>query len=214
MGVEAVPHNRAARAVIGVVAGTLAALVLVHLGMIFLHVAPANAVSRAFAGAVDGYIRPELRQNWKLFAPDPISVERVVEARAEIAADGGGIRRTEWVDLSAVDIAHTTGNLLPSHTRNQLHKGWLAFLGTHDDRNRPRDAAGVVAATLLKRVALLRLGSLFDPHGIRAVQLRTTTYRIPPPRWAGRGQRPEAPSVRSLPWWPVTDRDFPAGSGR
>lgn len=43
------------------------------LGALFLHAAPANALSQEYRQELDAVVYPEFEQNWKLFAPNPCS---------------------------------------------------------------------------------------------------------------------------------------------
>ncbi|MGH3516685.1 MAG: DUF5819 family protein [Haloechinothrix sp.] len=201
------------RAVVVAAAAVLAAVVATHTGMVFLHVAPSNALSREFAAEIDGYIRPEFQQNWKLFAPDPVHVQRQVHARVAVQRPDGRLVVGDWIDLSAFDDQHIRGNLAPSHTRNEFTKGWRAFLATHDPRNRTLNANGPIVASYLKRVALLRMSGLVDGASVRRMQLRVRTTPVPEPAWSTR-RNYQQPAYRVLPWWPVTAQDFPEGSVR
>ncbi|MHC8564148.1 DUF5819 family protein [Streptomyces albidoflavus] len=59
--------------------------------MVFLHVAPPNVVSGRYGPQVNAWIYPLFEQNWRLFAPDPDSVNRTVSARtAHAGPDGAG----------------------------------------------------------------------------------------------------------------------------
>ncbi|MQA62225.1 MAG: hypothetical protein GEU86_12150 [Actinophytocola sp.] len=200
------------RVLTSVTAAVVAVLVVVHVGAVFLHLAPSNVVSERYDEAIDDYIRPEFVQNWKLFAPEPLYVNRAIHARAEISA-GDGIRTTEWIDVTATDIAATRGHLLPSHTRNQLRKGWRTYTASHDDNDQPRNLTGRLIEQYLKRVVLMRLSHEFEGAAIERVQLRSSTTRVPEPEWSTK-RVSDVPSYQELPWWPVSDEDFPAGSVR
>src|SRR5690606_20062677 len=72
--------------------------VCVHLGMTFLHVAPANTVSKEHGEAIQQWIYPEFEQNWKLFAPNPLQQNISLQVRADIRTADGGVRTTRWYD--------------------------------------------------------------------------------------------------------------------
>ncbi|CAM5734615.1 hypothetical protein SHIRM173S_04518 [Streptomyces hirsutus] len=106
-------HQIAAAVALGIVA----VVVCAHIGMTFLHVAPANTVSKEHAETIEDWIYPEFEQNWKLFAPNPLQQDISVQVRAEVLTPDGGVRTTGWYDLSAEDGRAIDGNLLPSHTQ-------------------------------------------------------------------------------------------------
>lgn len=186
----------------------LTVLTCVHLAMVFLHVAPANTVSKQHGQAVDDWVYPEFEQNWKLFAPNPLQQNIAVEARARLRTADGGIRHTGWHGLSAQDGAAIDGNLLPSHTQqNQLRRAWDYYVTTHDTRNRPNGLRGELSAEYLRRITVLRIGRDEPKDTMLSVQVRSVTTNVQPPEWSGEKLDPK-PVIRQLPWWSVTSQDM------
>ncbi|GHC75691.1 DUF5819 family protein [Streptomyces flavofungini] len=192
--------------------------VCVHVGMVFLHVAPSNTVTKEHGRTVDDWIYPEFEQNWKLFAPNPLQQNVSVQVRAQIRTTDGVGRTTRWYDLSAQDGAAIDHNLLPSHTQqNELRRGWDFFVSTHDAQNRPTGLRGELSERYVRRIVLLRLdrheplarGEAFDQ-----VQVRARTTVVQPPEWSDE-KITTKPVLRVLPWWSVTPGDLPlAGEDR
>ncbi|MDI3384782.1 DUF5819 family protein [Streptomyces sp. B-S-A8] len=201
------PYRIAAALALAVVA----LVACVHLAMIFLHVAPANTVSKQHGEAVDDWVYPEFEQNWKLFAPNPLQQNIAVEARAQFRTEDGGVRHTEWHSLSAQDGAAIDGNLLPSHTdQNQLRRAWDYYTSTHDTQNRPNGMRGELSEEYLRRIAVLRIGREEPARaadGLLRVQVRSVTTNVQPPSWSGEKLDPK-PVIRLLPWWNVTSQDM------
>lgn len=193
----------------------VAVAVCVHIGMVFLHVAPANTVSRAHGTVVDEWIYPEFEQNWKLFAPNPLQQNIAVEVRAEIRTAGGEVRTTDWYGLSAQDGRDIQGNPLPSHTQqNELRRAWDFLTASHTADNRPVGLRGTLAETYLRRIAVLRLdraGLAGDGGTVERVQFRSRTTPVPPPRWSGE-QVSLKPVLRELPWWTVSQDEARGGA--
>ncbi|MFE9645242.1 DUF5819 family protein [Streptomyces sp. NPDC006365] len=193
----------------------VAVAVCVHLGTMFLHVAPSNTVTKQHGQAIDEWVYPEFEQNWKLFAPNPLQQNIAVQVRAEVRAADGGIRTTRWYDLSARDGAAIDGNLLPSHTQqNALRRAWDFYVGTRDNENRPDGLRGALAERYLRRLVVLRLDR--EQAGgrgavVQQVQVRSRTTNVPPPDWSTE-QVSDKPVFRELPWWPVTEADRAAGT--
>ncbi|MBQ0847854.1 hypothetical protein J8N05_06460 [Streptomyces sp. BH-SS-21] len=193
----------------------VALVACVHLGMVFLHVAPSNTVTKQHGQAIDEWIYPEFEQNWKLFAPNPLQQNIAVQVRAEVKGTDGAIRTTRWYDLSALDGRAIDGNLLPSHTQqNELRRAWDFFTATHDNANRPNGLRGDLSERYLRRIAVLRL----DREGaggrgavVQQVQVRSRTTNVPPPEWS-QEQVSDKPVLRQLPWWPLSDTDRAAGT--
>jgi hypothetical protein len=190
----------------------------VHLGMTFLHVAPANTVTKEHGRAVDDWIYPEFEQNWKLFAPNPLQQNISIQARAEVRGADGMKLSTGWYDLSAEDGRAIDGNLLPSHTQqNELRRGWDFFTATHDSESRPVGLRGSLSESYLRRIVVLRLGrddaagaTAGDGGVIERVQVRSRTSNVPPPGWS-REKVSLTPVYRELPWWPVPQDEAEGG---
>ncbi|MFF7447552.1 MULTISPECIES: DUF5819 family protein [unclassified Streptomyces] len=192
----------------------VAVTVCVHLGMTFLHVAPANAVTKQHGRAIDDWIYPEFEQNWKLFAPNPLQQNIAVQVRAQVLAADGTVRTTGWYDLSAEDGRAIDGNPLPSHTQqNELRRAWDFFVATHGSDNRPVGLRGALSETYLRRIVMMRLdrdGAAGSDGSVERVQVRSSTTNVPPPRWS-QEQVSDKPVHRELPWWSVTPADLPGG---
>ncbi|MFD6414950.1 DUF5819 family protein [Streptomyces sp. NPDC060194] len=209
--------SRPYRVVAALALGVVAVVAGTHLAMVFLHVAPSNTVTKQHGDVVGDWIYPEFEQNWKLFAPNPLQQNIAVEARAEVKAPDGERTLTGWEGLSAEDGAAIDGNLLPSHTQqNELRRAWDFYASTHDsDDNRPSGGLrSELSDRYVHRIALMRLAER-APEGAKVtqVQLRVRTTNVQPPDWST--EKIEAkPSLRQLPWWPVTARDADLGAGR
>nr|WP_240658274.1 DUF5819 family protein [Streptomyces populi] len=200
------PHQIAAALALALVA----VVSCVHLGMVFLHVAPSNTVTKQHGRAIDDWIYPEFEQNWKLFAPNPLQQDIAVQVRALVRAEDGTSRETGWYDLSALDGLAIDGNPLPSHTQqNELRRAWDLYVGTHDGENRPLGLRGDLSERYLRRIGVLRL---YREHAggegavVERVQFRSLTTDVPPPRWSGE-KVSDRPVVRELPWWAVPGGD-------
>ncbi|MFI6092314.1 DUF5819 family protein [Streptomyces sp. NPDC051218] len=192
----------------------IAVTACVHVGMLFLHVAPANTMTKQHGQAVDDWIYPEFEQNWKLFAPNPMQQNIAVQARAEMRTDSGSTRTTGWYDLSARDGAAIDGNLLPSHTQqNELRRAWDFYVGAHDAQNRPRGLRGELSERYIRRIVMMRIDRE-EPLGtgatIERVQVRSRTTNVPPPEWSDEKVSTK-PVLRQLPWWSVEPDDMPLG---
>ncbi|MFF1304565.1 DUF5819 family protein [Streptomyces sp. NPDC058307] len=194
----------------------VAVAVCVHIGMVFLHVAPSNTVTKQHGRAVDDWVYPEFEQNWKLFAPNPLQQNIAVQVRARIRTVDGGSRTTGWYDLSAQDGRAIDGNLLPSHTQqNELRRSWDLFVTTHDADNRPVGLRGTLSETYLRRIVVLRLErdhATARDDVLVSVQARSRTATVPPPKWSEEKVSVQ-PVYRELPWWAVTADDT-EGSAR
>ncbi|MFF4496306.1 DUF5819 family protein [Streptomyces sp. NPDC001546] len=193
------------RVLAALVLAALAVAACLHLGLVFLHVAPSNTLSKKHAGLVDGWIYPEFEQNWKLFAPNPLQQNIAVQARAQIRNGSGALVTTGWRDLSAEDAAAIRHGLLPSHTQqNELRRAWDFYTGSHDDEGKAvRAERAELSEAYLKRIAGRRLGAgLAEGERIVRVQLRSATRSVAAPAWSTETTDTQT-YYRELPWWTV-----------
>ncbi|MGV9557157.1 DUF5819 family protein [Streptomyces sp. NPDC003401] len=193
----------------------VAVAVCVHIGMVFLHVAPSNTVTKAHGEAIDAYVYPEFEQNWKLFAPNPLQQNIAVQVRADVRTADGTARTTGWFDLSAQDGRSIDGNLVPSHTQqNELRRAWDFYVGSHDSDDRSAGPRSTLAETYLRNIVVLRLerGEAAGRGGtIERVQVRSRTTNVPAPSWST-DEVSSKPVHRVLPWWPLASGDTGGGT--
>ncbi|MFE2231426.1 DUF5819 family protein [Streptomyces sp. NPDC059442] len=183
------------------------AVTLVHVLLVFLYVAPPNAISRAYSRQVNAWVRPVFEQNWRLFAPNPQSVNRQISARVKQTAPDGTARVSGWIELTAADDSAVKHNVFPSHTaQNMLRQAWNSYLKTHGSDNKPRSERALMIEKYLRNIAAERVaaqhGGTFD-----SIQLRVISRPIAAPD-AAAASRPAAATptraeTRYLPWWKV-----------
>ncbi|MFG3495799.1 DUF5819 family protein [Streptomyces sp. NPDC047928] len=178
---------------------------LVHVVLVFLHVAPANTISQQYGKQINAWVFPVFEQNWRLFAPDPESVNRQISARTMRTAPHGTVQVSGWFDLSGADRSTIEHNPFPSHTtQNTLRRAWSSYLETLGGDDRPRSERAVMIQRYLRNIAADRVADLrggsFD-----AIQLRVVTQPVGPPGPAGNSRAAAAAPVdtRYLPWWKV-----------
>ncbi len=180
------------------VAGTtlaVAAVLGVHLSATFFYNAPTNPVSQRYAKQLHWWMDPLFTQNWRLFAPNPISENVRVQARASLTPDG---HVTDWIDLTAQDEAAVLGDPVPGHiAENGLRNAWFEWVATHNDNGDPTAGNADIMQRYLLNLVLDKLhGRVGDAIG--SVQVRAITTLIPGP---GRTAAQTAPQTRTLTWW-------------
>ncbi|MFD9420768.1 DUF5819 family protein [Streptomyces goshikiensis] len=178
---------------------------LVHVVLVFLHVAPSNPVSQRYSAQVNGWVFPLFEQNWRLFAPDPDSFNRKILARTAHTDSKGSVQVTPWFDLAAVDHSAVDHNVFPSHTsQNLLRRAWTSYVETHGGSDTARSERAVMLQRYLHNIAAGRVADHNDGGAFEFIQLRVVTVPVAAPGTAA-GNRPPAPTEdRLLPWWKVT----------
>jgi hypothetical protein len=183
------------------------AVTLVHVLLVFLYVAPPNAISTAYSPQINAWVRPVFEQNWRLFAPNPQSVNRQISARTRQTAPDGTAQVSDWIDLSAMDDSAVRHNVFPSHTaQNMLRQAWNSYLKTHGGDDQPRSERALLIQKYLRNIAADRVaaqrGGTFE-----SIQLRVITLPIAAPGTAGgfpsAAAAPARAETRYLPWWKV-----------
>ncbi|WP_308296317.1 DUF5819 family protein [Streptomyces sp. ISL-96] len=177
---------------------------LVHVVLVFLHVAPANTVSKRYSPAINAWVYPYFEQNWRLFAPDPDSVNRQILVRTAHTGADGSVKVSAWFDLTAVDNSAVDHNAFPSHTaQNLLRRAWTSYTETHGGDDKARTERAVMIQKYLTNIAADRVAAR-NSGTFDFIQLRVVTHSIPVPG-AATSSRPRTPAeTRLLPWWKVT----------
>jgi len=177
---------------------------LLHVVLVFLHVAPANTVSKRYSPLISAWVYPFFEQNWRLFAPDPESVNRQILARTAKTGSDGSVQVSPWFDLTAVDRSAVEHQPFPSHTaQNMLRRAWAGYVDSHGGDDKARTERALMMQKYLSDIAADRAAARQDGT-FDFIQLRVVTLPIPVPGPAA-GNRPPTPvENRLLPWWKVT----------
>lgn len=178
---------------------------IIHVGMVFLYVAPANTVSQRYQPQLDAWINPYFEQNWQLFAPNPQSVREQISARTLRTTPGGVQSVSAWTDLTAVDDAAVRHDPFPSHTnQNMLRRAWSAYADLQGNGDQPGSPRAEMLRQYLRNIAAQRVAE-HDHSAFDAVQLRVVDTPIAPPPAPGSAAKTpaQAAETRLLPWWRV-----------
>jgi hypothetical protein len=184
---------------------------LAHVSLVFLHVAPPNPLSQRYSKQINAWVYPLFEQNWRLFAPNPESVNRQISARTAHTDEKGAMRVSGWFDLTGVDNSATEHNPFPSHTtQNLLRRAWTSYVETHGGDDQSRSERAAMIHTYLRNIAVDRIAA-HRPGAFESVQLRVITLPITASaaaddRRPADSSRPKPVETRYLPWWKVTSR--------
>ena len=177
---------------------------LLHVLLVFLHVAPPNVVSQRYSSQINGWIYPVFEQSWRLFAPDPEPVTRQILARTMHTAPDGSEQMSDWFDLTAVDESAVEHNFFPSHTtQNMLRRAWTSYLELHGNDDRSNSERALMIQKYLRNIAVDRVTAQ-RPGTFEAIQLQVITRPIAAPGAASSADGAALASLaetRHLPWW-------------
>lgn len=79
-------------------AGVLCVAFICHFAVTLIYNTPSNPVKAKYNKQISSYIDPVFTQNWRLFAPEPVTRNNKFFVKAEIITNNG-IRTTEWIDI-------------------------------------------------------------------------------------------------------------------
>ncbi|MFF3412824.1 DUF5819 family protein [Streptomyces sp. NPDC002742] len=183
--------------------------VLIHVLLVFLHVAPENAVSQRYRQQVDSWVYPLFEQNWRLFAPNPESVNSEISVRTRHAGPDGSAHVSPWFDITAVDESAVEHNPFPSHTnQNMLRRAWSSYLQLYGGADKPPSERAIMMQKYLRNIAADRVAA-HRQGGFEALQLRVVTVPVPASRAPdGTGPAPAPINTRYLPWWKVSSHHY------
>ncbi|MEV5463485.1 DUF5819 family protein [Streptomyces sp. NPDC002788] len=176
---------------------------VVHVLLVFLHVAPANTVSKRYNQQITAWVYPFFEQNWRLFAPDPESVNRQILARTAHTGSDGSVQVSSWFDLTAVDVSAVEHQVFPSHTaQNMLRRAWAGYADSHGGDDKAGTERALMMRKYLSNIAADRVAA-HNRGTFDFIQLRVVTLPVAAPAPAA-GNRPPTPTEnRLLPWWKV-----------
>ena len=202
------------RLVLGLAAAVLGCATAWHLAAVFLSIAPANSLSQQYQARIDAYVYPEFEQNWELFAPNPLQSNIAVEVRVRTLSADGASLQSDWINLTAQDLARIRDNPAPSHAdQNLLRRAWDYYTSWHDQSDDASlGAGGPLSQEYLERIALQRIGRDWDGNPVTDVQFRSASTLVTGPAWTG-APKTAATSYDLLNWWPVDAGDY-QGLGR
>jgi hypothetical protein len=191
--------------ILGSATFAIASLAVIHLAMTFLVNAPSNTVSTRYAPQINKWIYPWFDQNWRLFAPNPLSENVTIETR--VASDCGKTV-SPWYSLTAIDQAAILHNPFPGHTeQNELRRAWLdGYLASHGPNDEPLGSRADMLRQYLVNIALQKIKPLTPRDGLPAasiaqIEFRVTTQIIAPPATPDKAAKPD---VRIVPWRQVS----------
>lgn len=95
-------------------AGAGAILVALHLGAMYLWIAPENAMSRALSPALASYVLPAWQQSWSLFAPTPVHAGYYLEVRSQPRASGNNSTGNKDTTSTNTATSDTTSGSVPA----------------------------------------------------------------------------------------------------
>lgn len=92
----------------GIIASSIALAVMLGTGLVL---APEGTPLRKEVSSV---VLPYFGQNWRVFAPNILKVNRTLEMRAQWRNEEGELVRSDWVSITDIEQRTAQGNMAPS----------------------------------------------------------------------------------------------------
>jgi hypothetical protein len=157
------------------------AVAAVHMGFTALFSAPDSALREKLTVSMDKWIYPWFEQNWRLFAPNPMSQNVTIETRV---ADDCGAHVTPWYDLSRMDDDAIAHNPFPGHTeQNELRRAYIdGYESTHDmtpgHDHAPTSTRADMMSQYLVNIALQHIDPLTARDGVPPAKIVSIEFRV------------------------------------
>lgn len=225
------PRHARAAAIASVV---VAAIVIIHMFFTLVYNMPFQKARAVLpTAAASEYMQPFFTQDYKIFAPNPVSGNHQLWVRALVEAEDGTRTETEWANATAIELGEAERKLLRKHLSIVVSERLLASYRALNDeqqdivqanlhssrvdeyreeiRDAGTDGATRTANTFIRYAraadayATQVSRALWGEDGrIVAVQTRPTFDRVV--RWENRfdpEQPTPAPLVASIGWRPT-----------
>jgi hypothetical protein len=199
-------HSTSVRIMSAIIVLIVAGATVLHVGTVFLHVAPKNTVSTQYSEEIDGYIYPFFEQNWALFAPNPVAENFRLQAQSRVRNPDGTTTDSGWTDLTGDDLDHIRHNPYPSKAdQNMIRRAWSSYTDSHDAKDESNTTSrGDLTRDYLRRIVVHRFQDQGRGRTLESVQVRVVTTAIGKPDVSTRPQS----SIRTLGWWETRPDDF------
>lgn len=82
---------------------------------------------------VNSAVSPSFSQNWRVFAPNILKVNRNVEIRAQWRDDNNQLVQSDWVSLTEIEEQGVTGHFAPSRIHKNAFNSSQTLLSRYND---------------------------------------------------------------------------------
>ncbi|MEW9502416.1 DUF5819 family protein [Jeotgalibacillus marinus] len=116
-----------------VVGGFLCLLFVIHFSVTAVHNTHANPLQVKYNKQLSFYIDPLFTQNWRLFAPTPMTSNNYFYVKAKLD-NGNESRTTDWIDLVQYMYEKNNDNrFTPYNKLIRIPRGAYALIGEKDE---------------------------------------------------------------------------------
>ncbi len=153
----------------------LVGVLAVHFFITFWYLTPNNPVKSKWWDSLYAYMDPLFTQNWKLFAPNPVSQHQDVWAKARVKNPANGqVQETDWQNITAPMIQEKQPKRISSEDRilRQINVGARQFRSKDPKEKQEGE-------WILQRSASTALGQALPDSHLSQVKIRVVTNLFP-----------------------------------
>lgn len=85
--------------------------------------------------SVNSVVSPYFSQNWRVFAPNILKINRKVEIRAQWRDENNELVHSDWVSLTEIEEQGVTGHFAPSRIHKNAFNSSQTLLSRYNDLN-------------------------------------------------------------------------------
>ncbi|SDW77482.1 hypothetical protein SAMN05444487_10665 [Marininema mesophilum] len=154
--------------------GLLTSLFILHFAVTAFYLTPDNALKTKWWKPLNQYMEPLFSQNWKLFAPNPVSQNKDLWVKVRIVTPEGKTKETGWKNITRPLFKKKQAERLSSEGRviRYLHAGMRSF----ENKDTTEQKKGV---WMLRRAASTAITNLYPNKKVRAIKIRIVTNTFP-----------------------------------
>ncbi|OYD06940.1 DUF5819 family protein [Paludifilum halophilum] len=153
----------------------LAGSLILHFSVASLYLSPDNPVKTKAWDFLHDYMDPWFTQNWKLFAPNPVSQHQSLWVKMKVEnPQTGGLTETDWKDITQPLVLKHQESRISSEARvlRYMESGSQSFLDEEADRKKR-------GKWMIQRAASTAVGPTFSGKRIRQIKVRVVSNTFP-----------------------------------
>ncbi|WP_142505906.1 DUF5819 family protein [Melghirimyces algeriensis] len=185
----------------------LAFALLFHFFVTSLYLTPDNPVKSRWWDSLYAYMDPLFAQNWKFFAPNPVSQHREIWVKGRIRNETGQFQETDWKNITRPLIRQKQKRRIGSDQK--VHRYFISgarLFKSDKDSNKKK------GEWMLQRVASTALKQMFSEQEIQQIKFRVVTNTFPRFKERQKGDHTTPLHFQESDWLEI--QPIPSGTAR
>ncbi|SFS30615.1 DUF5819 family protein [Marininema halotolerans] len=154
--------------------GLLMVIFIFHFAITAFYLTPDNGMKTKWWDPLQRYMDPLFSQNWKLFAPNPVSQNKDLWVKVRWVTQDGTTKEGEWKNITRPLFKKKQGERLSSEGRviRYLHAG-MRYYESKDETEQKK------GEWMLRRAASTAIASHDPDKKVRGIKVRIVTNTFP-----------------------------------